>query len=257
MAKQIKNITFTRYGGLSPLKQDHYLPHGHPDKGMHNPPCKRGIYAMPTGYFEEFLLGATDSPRHISGKCQWLKDEEGNLVEDCRTYDDTVKFNYGVVCPPKLKNLLKKLNIKEKQLRNEKLIPPIICPPDPNERDGEWSDCDTCPSKDECYKQRESPSYLVVLKPPKVFEHYGEIWHHLDAKHEQILGVCGKWVKTTYEDYIDCFNRDLHETARDAYKTGWNTKEFHNHKIINPYKRSFGCNYNRDHLEVFIEKIKK
>ena len=72
-----EKLTFTRYGGLSSVPQKHYDTTD--EKGFHNPPRRRGIYAMPRGYEDLFLLGATDDPRH-SGKRKWLRDEEGNLV---------------------------------------------------------------------------------------------------------------------------------------------------------------------------------
>lgn len=53
----MKNVKFIRYGGLSPLKQDNYLPDSHPDKGFHNPPRRYGIYAMIKGYEDLFFIG--------------------------------------------------------------------------------------------------------------------------------------------------------------------------------------------------------
>lgn len=256
----IKKITFTRYGGLSPLKQEHY--ETGPDKGFHNPPCRHGLYAMPTGYFEGFILGATYMPSHISGKSEWLRDDDGNLVEDTRDFE-YIKGVEKPIFTKELKAILKKRNVKEKQLWSSRLSERPKCPIDENGE--EFDDCDgekgpKCIHWNECEKWKDSKFYLIVMKLPHIFEHNGEIWHHLEIKHDKVLARNGSWVKTTYKDYIEAFNKDLHETAKDAFKTDKQYKgkmDFANRKIINPYKGSFGMTYNRDHLEVFIEKIVK
>lgn len=246
----MKDLKFIRYGGLSPLKQDHYLPDGHPDKGFHNPPRRYGIYAMIKGYEDLFLLGATSDPNHISGKSQWLKDENGNLVEDKRDYDDTKKTNWGVVCPPELKKLLKKKGIKENQLNSKKLEKKPDCPKFD-------SDCDVCPNQKECDRIADLPMYLTVLKPPRIFEYKGELWHHLGATTEphEILERSGSWVKTSYSTFLKAFAKDKHLTAKDAHKSEWYDVSEITNRGKDPYKGSFGMSYCKDHLEVFIEKI--
>lgn len=254
----VKHLTFTRYGGLSPLKQDHY--ETGPDKGFHNPPCRYGLYAMPTGYFETFLLGATYLPCHVSGKSEWLRDDAGQLVEDTRDFE-YVRGREKTILTKDLKALLKKRNVKEKQLWSARLTEKPACPIDPITKE-EFDDCDgekgpKCIHWEACQKWQESKFYLIAMKPPRMFEHTGEIWHHLETNPHKVLARNGSWVQTTYADYIEAFNQDLHRTAKDSYGSRWSGPlDFANRRIINPYKRSFGVTYCKDHLEVFIEKIK-
>lgn len=239
-----KDVLFIRYGGLSPLKQDHYLPDGDPDKTYHNPPRKYGTYAMIKGYEDLFLLGATNTPNHISGKMKWLKDGD-KLVEDTRTYDSK---SDNICTPPELKRLLKKLKIKENQLRHQRQEK-IDCPKD--------SDCDNCPIKSECERICDLPFYLTVLKTPRIFSYTGDLWHHLTDCVDQvdIIDKSGSWIKTSYNVFIKALDKDRHNTMRDAHNADWFEKNFNDMRIHNPYKKSFGITYCKDHLEVFIEKI--
>jgi len=190
-----------------------------------------------------FLLGATNNPSHISGKSQWLKDDNGNLVVDDRDYDSNKKENYGIVCSPTLKKLLKKKNIKENQLGSCKHPG---CPPD--------SDCEACKNEKEI---GDLPLYLTVLKSPKVFEYKGEIWHHFveTTPQYEVLARCGSWVKTSYSAFLKAFSKDKHMTAKDAHKSDWYNVSDFNTLGKDPYQRSFGITYCKDHLEVFIEKL--
>jgi len=245
----MKDVKFIRYGGLSPLKQDHYLPDGHPDKGFHNPPRKHGIYAMIKGYEDLFLLGATNDPWHISGKSQWFKDEKGNLVVDDRDFDSNKKENWGLTCSSELKKLLKKKNIKENQLGSRKLENKPDCPKD--------VECNKCPHKTECDRIGNSPIYLTVLKPPRIFTYKGELWHHFvdTTPQHEIIARSGSWVKTTYETFLKSFAKDKHMTAKDAHKSTWYNISDIAFSGKDPYKASFGISYAKDHLEVFIEKL--
>jgi len=248
--KKTKDILFIRYGGLSPLKQDHYLPHGHPEKTFHNPPKKRGLYAMIKGYEELFLLGATSNPNHISGKTKWLKDDDGNFVIDDRTYDGDSKVNYGAQYTSELKKLLKKRGIGERQLQSTRQ--PHTKPPECPTEDTE---CKDCPIHKEC--QDAHIHYLTVLKKPRIFEYKGELWHHLsdEVDHWEVLERCGDWIKTTYDVFVKAFSKHKHLIMKDAHSNDWYPKREYNERLHDPYKRTFGITYNRDHLEVFIEKL--
>lgn len=48
------NKMFCRVGGLSPVKQTHYI--SNEDKGFHNPPVRKGTYAFIWPYIEPFLF---------------------------------------------------------------------------------------------------------------------------------------------------------------------------------------------------------
>lgn len=216
----MKEIKFMRYGGLSPVKQTQYLSDNHPDKGFHNPPRKRGLYAFIKGYEDLFLIGSSSEPNHISGKSKWLKDENDDLIEDTRYFDENKNTNWGYVCPPELKKILKKKGIKETQL-GTKLI--------------------------------DGKSYLTVLKQPKIFTYKGELWHHLLETTEihEIIEISGSWVKTSYDAFVKAFNKDKHITLKELYKNfGFDDK------CKDPYIGP-GVTYTKDHLEIFIEKIKQ
>lgn len=232
------NIKFIRYGGLSPVKQTQYKPDKDPDKGFHNPPKKYGLYAMIKGYEDLFLLSSTSHPNHISGKSQWLKDDNGDLVEDTRKFDEkTCKEIY----PNDIKKLLKKRKIKENQLSSSK-------------KDGECpDDCDV----ESCSECDRGPSYLTVLKKPKTFTHTGDIWHHLvdTTDHCDVISRSGSWVKTTYNSFVKAFRKNKHLTLKELHASDDFPMDIKDIKIHDPYN-GFGINYCKDHLEVFIEKIK-
>jgi len=145
----MEKMKFVRFGGLSPVKQDHYTTGK--DKCFHNPPRKRGLYAFPYPYIETFLLGATDKPGHISNKTKWLKDEDGNRIKENDFYNFDRKWEKRFNRPSinlKYIKLLKKLNIRIKDIRT-------------------------------IFDEKDETIYVTVLNKPKTFEYDGEIWHHL------------------------------------------------------------------------------
>lgn len=86
-----------------------------------------------------------------------------------------------------------------------------------------------------------------VIKPkkPKVFEHTGELWHHLGEhlKQNEILQTKGSWVLTDFKTYIKALKKEL--SAKKVL-----LKNEIGYETNNPF--STIC---IDHLEVFIEKI--
>jgi len=226
-------MKFIRFGGLSPVKQTHYDTSS--EKPFHNPPRKNGIYAFPYPYIEPFLLGSTSQPWNISNKSQWLKDENENRIKskDFYNYNNFNKKLNRFEINPKYISLLKKLNIRIKDLGS-------------------------CIDKNKLNKNNtteyeiiEEDYYITVLKKPKIFEHNGEIWSHLEThiKPEHIIETSGSWVKTNIENYLYALKKEFHSTKREFLKF---TNDINLYKDKNPYK-SF---YAKDHLEVFIEKLK-
>jgi hypothetical protein len=226
----IKNIKFVRFGGLSPVKQDHYLAN---TDSFHNPPVKLGIYAFPHGYEEFFLLGSTDDPSHISGKSAWLKDENGNLLieEEHMKYIGYDKGKEQTEYSDKLERLCRKLDIAKKYLRSAK-------------KDGKF--------------------YITYLKKPKIFDYKGEIWHHLGdmLKPHEIIEKKKSWYKTTYENYIKAFNKTNHEDAKEIFSIeDFGGKDINGFKVYITDKNLKKIDAHRNlpmnkyHLEVFIEKI--
>lgn len=206
-------MKFVRYGSLQPHKQIRY--------GMdtfHAPPCKKGFYAFPFKYVEFFLLGATSEPSNSSGKSQWLKDENGNLIKDEDLWDidsyDTKTGRFDV--NKKYKKLIKKKKIKTSRLRST---------------------------------EKNGINYVTVLKQPKEFEYDGELWHHLEeglnGKQELIIDCHGSWIKTDMKTYEQCLKRVAHIQYSDSYNVWGSIRNKDGLKA-----------YSKDHLEVFFEKVK-
>jgi hypothetical protein len=216
------DIKFVRFGGLSPVEQTHYKTGD--DKTFHNPPRKKGVYAFVYGYIETFLIGATMEPDHISNKSMWLKDDDGNRIEADNFFDHTSEYDdkyYRYEVRKEWKKFIQKKKIKLKDIR---------------EQDG----------------------YVTVLKKPKVFTYYGDIWHHLgnNLHPHQIIETSGSWVKTSMDDYIIALNTEIRLVNKEKHKMSLeiNIKDVFKGRQ-DPFKPGIGVNFSKDHLEVFIEKI--
>jgi hypothetical protein len=212
-------MKFVRFGGLSPVKQTHY--ETGEDKGFHNPPRRRGLYAFPYPYIERFLLGATDDPTNISHKTQWLKDENGNKIKSEDFHGDYDPKTDKMTINPKYIKLLKKLGIQQKDI---------------------WGT-----------RGEDNISYVTVMKRPRTFEYDGDIWHHLGhrLKPEQILGVSGSWTKSTMDDYFIALTLEFRSAKKDMIKTMKEYTAISDLMKKDPYKSHFA----KDILEVFIEQL--
>ena len=211
-------MKFTRFGVLSPQKQVSYG-----KDSFHAAPCKKGFYAFPHPYVEKFLLGATDNPTNSSYKSSWLKDDDGNHilykdVEQDYDYKNNI-YNYT----SEFKKFLKKRKIKETDLSHT-------------------------------YKDGIENSVMIYFKKPHIFEFDGVIWHHLyDVL--KMSPMSSDWIKTDIETYKKALDLERHNNKtnflREAHKQGWIDD---NDSWI---RGSDGLNlYVKDHLEVFIERIK-
>lgn len=246
----MKDIEFIRWGGLSPQKQTHRK-----DKiknneiGFHTPPRKKGIFAFPYPYYDLFLLGATSNPNNPSGKSAWLKDENGNkIVEEDGDIDYKYVGNKEVtIVSPKIKNALKRVGSSVKDLRTVRI--------DPFMDNGNCKDeynCDNCPISKEC-DERKVVSYLTYLKKPKKFKYNGDIWCHFKevAKQEDIIDSFDSWIKVDYQTYLKLFKLQKEHDIKEL-KQSLNNNDI---KIVDPYKGGH-ITICKDHLEVFIEKLK-
>ena len=209
------SYNFIRFGSLSQMDQ---LTYG--NGTFHSPPKKKGIYAFPEGLVERFLLTATNDPRNPSHKSYWLRDENGERIEDNNFWDDVWNQkmdSYGV--RKEFKSLIKKKKIRIKD---------IFCMQD--------------------YKLGEKPKwYVCVYKKPRKFKYDGDIWCHLGEhlKPEHIIEESGSWVKVTMDDYLFALQKEKHRIRKEMmtlFGIQW--------KDIDPFR-----NYSTDHMEVFIEKI--
>jgi len=209
------SYNFIRFGALSQMNQTTYG-----NDTFHSPPKKKGIYAFPEGLVDRFLLTATNDPRNPSHKAYWLRDENGEKIEDKNFWDDNwddKADSYGV--KKEYKPLIKKNKIRIKDIFTLA------------------EDCD----------KEYSKFYICVYKKPRKFNYSGDIWCHLgeQLKPEHIIEESGSWVKVTMEDYLMALHLEKHSLRKDMIKLfgiGW--------KDHDPFRH-----YCTDHLEVFIEKI--
>lgn len=235
----MKKIKFIRYGGLSPQKQIHRKERiKNNEIGYHTPPKNKGIYAFPYPYVDKFLLGASNNPSNPSGKSAWLKDENGNIIEEVETDE-----NGEYIKTPEIKKSLKKAKVKISDLFTVKYDPFM-------ENNNCDDDCDNCSIEKEC-ENREVKYYFAYYKKPKIFEHKGDIWCHFKevSTLEDIKDEFGTWIKVDYETYLKLFYLQFKEDKKELKRV------INDQDIKNPYKRK-GISICRDHLEVFIEKIK-
>jgi hypothetical protein len=215
-------MKFARFGGLSPVIQKQYDTSD--EKTFHNPPRKRGLYAFPQQYIETFLLGATDDPKNLSHKTQWLKNEFGEKIRFDDFYDKRAGFSektFMYPIKPEYVKLLKKYDIKQKDIRS--------------------------------YTDTDGVNYITILKKPRVFEYDGELWHHLGnhLKPHQILGTSGSWTLSDMDDYKYALMMEIRDTKRQMLKSWSNYMDMTELMKKDPYKRMFA----KDHLEVFIENL--
>jgi len=235
----MEKIKFIRFGGLSPQKQTHRRELFKENNiSYHIAPRKKGIYAFPHGYVETFLLGATYHPSNPSGKSAWLRDENGNKIEDTRdfTYTDGKEIS---IIPDNIKRAMKIVGTKSNMVWSVKDTE-LTCN----------DECENC-KFDKCIHE-SNKHYLVYLKKPRVFEYCGDLWCHFKdvAKPEEIIEEFLTWIKVDYFTYVRLFDRMKIMDLKSLNKVfGYNPLN------KDPYKKP-GITYSKDHLEVFIEKIK-
>lgn len=220
---------WVRYGGLSPVKQKHRLKED--DAMFHTPPRRRGVFAFVDGFVEHFLIGSTCKINHPSNKVYRLYDESGKTL----CFEEHADFHCDTGgCYPtskKLKKLLKKQGLKEKQ---------IVCVED-------------------------EPAVVGILRHPRTFYYDGVVWHHLRKTTEEkaIIDEWGAWILTSLNDWETAFRKNVHtsRSALHAYvEIGEKRPNWHNFSRAGALaKLPFGgrtamSGYEMDSLEVFIER---
>jgi len=107
------------------------------------------------------------------------------------------------------------------------------------------------PDEDGEYWWDDYHSALVKRVHPKKFVYRGDIWHHLSDECKTIKKSVGSWILTDMETYSECF---LTLAKRYAKKARQIEGEFGG---INHLARRNPFNwFSKDHLEVFIERVK-
>lgn len=226
---KFKNISFTRMGRLSPVKQTHskdYIKRGDGDYS-HLPPAKKGIFAFPYFAFEHFLITATDEPQNSSGKSVWVK-KDGKKIK----WSD-----WEVLSLREQKEILRKIGYPHR----ERNIKP--CYYSSSIKKTIEFTVITDDNQEDCFKDY----YVTYLLPVRKFEHKGNIWHHFENKFSFPIKKKGTWILSTYKDYVNTINEHIfrNEIVRmnDKY-----IGEFH------PNSLSF---FGKDYYEVFIENIRE
>jgi hypothetical protein len=82
----------------------------------------------------------------------------------------------------------------------------------------------------------------------KKFEYSGYIWTHFTDFNIPGRRI-GSWIEIHTDDLNEIMKKQKHQDIKQLYKYGAK-------QIIDPYKKGLGGYMSRDHLEVFIEKIK-
>jgi len=171
----MRDIKFIRWGNIKPSKQ-----FGYGEDSYHAPPAKKGLYAFPIEFVEEFLLGGFEfrEDRHV-----WVKDSEGKLIP----YVDDWKDN------PELKKYCEFSKIFNEWDLNENYIWVRKTKLPPHEQ---------FKTKRKNYYNWKDGKYLAKWKKPKTFRHYGNIWTHWQPKKDPILSVQGSWFLVEYVVFV-------------------------------------------------------
>lgn len=217
MRHKKKLIKFARFGGLSPVVQKGYDP---TMPSFHCPPARKGIYSFVYPYYVPFLLGSESYSgiKTKNSKFEYLKDKKGNKIE----YGDD---NYELYSE---KNFIKVFTYTP---------------------DGYYHE-----EKDKWIKTTDK-SYWIKPKKPKIFTYTGQIWHHLgeNLKPCEYIKKKGNWWLSEYKDYEKAFNIEKHTLMSNTHKSIVN--EWNGNLDLTIKTRDFGY-YSKDHLEVFIERVK-
>jgi hypothetical protein len=93
-------------------------------------------------------------------------------------------------------------------------------------------------SEEEYNQYHNKNCYICKLKTPKIFSHNGPLWHHLHKQTNQkdIIKSKGEWILTQFQTYKKAIIKEI---------GNWKYR-----------KNSYLMPYSKDHIEVFIEKIK-
>jgi len=175
-----KNFFFLRYGGLSPMKQEHYETN-QAEKTFHNPPVKYGFYAVPEYAIEMFLISGMLLPSR--NRAKWLKNPDGTkavLLNDDYSFEGK---RGNAIYSSRIKTIAKKNNVRLKHISSQYI-----------ETDDE---------------DRDYQANMSAAFSPRRFKYTDNLWHHLDVPRNLILRESGSWVLTTYKDYVDAYYKEM------------------------------------------------
>jgi len=217
LKKMINELTFVRYGSLTPAVQAGY---SSGEGKFHSPPAKKGIYAFVKGSANKYLVTGPnrsfiEQSTGLDAKWEFILDKKGNPIEaplpNLDGFDEEEilagREEYG-----------NKFGLEDDEMDSQELS-------------GRYGV--TFPEGDDLniYEDEKTGKlYYVGLKKPISFNYSGKIWHHLKkyVSPTDILKGKDDWVLTT---------TDAHEKAYEKAVASKDTGKFD------------------DYLEVFIEKI--
>lgn len=164
-------LKFVRYGGLSSVPQKGYdsaMP------GPHNPPARRGIYAMPEQAISTALFVTNCNPYADSEfdprRMEWVRDEAGNPI-----------------------------------LADSEEAKKILSGKKPTRFGGKPKYCKI--------HTANATFYLARIRNPKTFVYDGELWHHLCVPRNEILLERGEWVLTTSHAHRLAFSTEYNKLS--------------------------------------------
>jgi len=234
-----KRLKFARFGGLSSVNQRGYRA-SMPD--FHSPPARRGFYCFVWPFYEPFLLGAscTKDPYVIGAKFTYVRGKDGKIVDE--SHPEYAKFEESTM----ESNATRYWTAETKEWKDFKKQHDY----NPNDE----SKPDHLHELIEAFKPR--PMWAFVEKPsPRIFEHDGEIWHHLvnTLSPGAIIARKGSWVKSTVSDYREALYREMHDARIGMMK---NFKMWMPNSGVQSFSGKHSLNRGiKDHLECFIEKL--
>lgn len=223
-----KGYKFVRFGGLSPVNQKGYTTEY---KSTHQPPARRGLYAMPYNKIEMYLINAQKPDGSPSDYAEYVKDKNGRpIVGTINLWiKSELDFENGIKEGSKISRCRHKYEPKAHIYSF-----------------GKWKNFDIKRyRKDDNYDYDFNDedflgAYFLKLKKPKRFEYNGDIWCHLDVfckiPETDILEKKFSWIKLSMKNYL--------KYLRIADNN--NKRLMKNEHIRN----------SNDYFEVFIEHIK-
>ena len=247
-----KKVKFTRIGGLSPVIQKGYttIPK---KRGYHTPPARKGLYAFIHPHFEPFLLGGDWSKlgkKNKHEKFEYLKDKDGNKI---KLYVNDYVWNHfpsnneiNDINPEVKKYLVKGKHGKSNRNHDGTDISQRFWTEDIRDEKGDFVNY-----------------YLIHRKKPKVFEYTGELWHHLKNSAVKPFEIIDEvvsydsddgsvtWIKTDYDVFVKALEQDKIDCVKQL-----RSNENFPFSLIEINTRNVYNYISKDHLEVFIERIK-
>ena len=93
------------------------------------------------------------------------------------------------------------------------------------------------------------------LKPPRIFDYEGDIWHHF-GNHlhpTKIIEKKGSWYNSTFENFVEALRKELHSMKSQSFNSEKSSESKRGWFPFSTNNPAHG--WSKDNLEVFIEKV--